>query len=201
MTDEAIPGRLVEDSMPPSPPGPVEQVVTAVKNLILPTHKELITQLRQGTPQKVRKVFQVPAGGTIGGGTANPDFSQVVYTAPESAEAWLHRITMTSPQHGPGAPLTTGAIVLVGTTFGEVIVMAPDNGVQNNTLPVQFIEGRSSAPHLDRGESLTISGGGLTPNDVIIIDLQIFLVTGLSEFTPRTMAPGDLTRKDSSDAF
>jgi hypothetical protein len=197
MQDEA--GILVDDSLPPntSHPGPFEQAVQAVKNLIMPTHKELITQLRQATPIKVRQTFQVPASGNIGGnGAMSPDYSAIVYTSPLSTEAWLHRITITSPQHSPGAPLTAGAIALFGTTFGEVIQFAPD-APQANTLPIQFIEGRSSAPHLDRGESLVISGGGLTAGDTIIVDLQVILVTGASEYTPRAMSPSDMTKSES----
>jgi len=189
-------GRLVDDSLPPDyiGQGPIAQALTAIKNLLIPTNKELLTWLRQNTPVKITKTFTVPAGGVLGGGLANPDLSQIIFTCPESSEAWIPRLSITSPNHLPSAPLTTGAIALIGSTFNEVIYFTPEPPAVA-TIPNQWFEGGNSAPHLDRGESLTISGTGLTAGDVIRIDAQIELVQGVSEFTPRTMSPTDLTAR------
>jgi hypothetical protein len=193
-------GPLVDDTLSPSGQGPFALAFQAIKNLIVPYHKELITMLRANTPMKVMKTFQVPASGILGGGVALPDLSLIILTAPESAECWLNRITITSPQHPPGTPLTTGSIVLVGSTFGELIVTAPDSP-SANTIPIQFIEGGNSAPHLDRGESLSISGTALTAGDIIRVDIQYTQVTGVSEFTPRRLSPTDLNRADSDPSI
>lgn len=184
MTDEYHAERLVQDSLSPQRPGVVEQVVTAVKNLILPTHKELIQQLRIPTPLKITQTFTASAGGVIGGGLANP-VPLTIWTCPVSTEAWIHRATFTSPGHGPAAPLTTGQVVLLGgqSGLGETVWFLPQNG---NVAPVQFTEGRASAPHLNSGETLGIVADTLPANTVLRIDLQILLTTqGLSGFTPR----------------
>lgn len=189
-------GRLVDDSLPPdyTGQGPIAQAITAIRNLLFPSNRELLTWMRANTPIKITKTFTVPAGGVLGGGLANPDLSQIIFTCPESSEAWIPRLTITSPQHLPNAPLTTGSIALIGTTFNEVIYFTPEPPAVA-TIPTQWFEGGDSAPHLDRGESITISGTGLTAGDVIRIDAQIILVQGVSEFTPRTMSPTDLTAK------
>lgn len=200
MTDENkdTVGQLVDDSLPPSKPGPVQQAIQAITNLILPTHKELITQLRAPTPQKVSKILTISGTGSIGGSVAQPDLSQIIYTAPVSAEAWLHRITITSPEHGAASPIVAPAeIVLVGSSSGEVIIFLPEIASTYQVAPTQFVEGRLSAPHLDRGESISVSGDGLPAGAHLRFDLQIVLVTGASEFTPRTMSPSDLTKEDA----
>lgn len=191
-------GRLVDDSLPPNYTGlnAVQEAIIAIKNLIVPSNKELVTWMRANTPVKITRVFTVPAGGVLGGGLLNPDLSQIIFTCPESSEAWINRITITSPQHAPGTPLTTGSLALIGTTFNEVIYVSPEPPAVA-CIPQQWIEGGNGAPHLDRGESITISGTALTPGDNIRIDMQIQLVQGVSEFTPRTMSPTDLTAKVS----
>lgn len=330
-TNKDVVGPLVDDSLPPGPPGVVEQVFQAVSNLILPAKKELITQLRAPTPQKVSKLFAISAAGTLGGSVAFPTLDQIVYTAPLSVEAWLHRITLTCPERGPANPilgggqitntlnvnnpaaganfnatlsntqyatllqvqytLTTSATVanrqagitanavifqspmtqpagiaatytfapglpvssgvaaagsvntypipsgliippgnlvnsnilniqagdqisaitiiyavqntagaemlLIGSTSGEVIASLPETVTTSMVVPNQFVEGRLSAPHLDRGESLCIVGDGLPANNHIRVDLQVVLMTGASEYTPRAMSPSDLTKAGS----
>lgn len=198
-TNKDVVGPLVDDSVPPSPPGMIQQAIQAISNLILPTHRELITQLRAPTPQKISKIFLISAAGTIGGSSSLPDFSQIIYTAPMSSEAWLHRITITSPEHGPATPIVSPAqLVLVGSTAGEIILSLPEIATTYQVAPTQFIEGRLSAPHLDRGESLVVAGDGLPASAHLRFDLQLVLVTGASEFTPKTMSPSDLTMKDPS---
>jgi hypothetical protein len=200
-TPKDVVGRLVDDSLPPdyTSQGPIQQALTAIKNLLIPINKELVTWVRENTPVKVTKVFVVPASGVLGGGLQNPDLSQIIFTCPESSEAWIPRLSITSPQHAPGTPLTTGSIMLIGSTFNEVVYFTPEPPAVA-TIPNQWFEGGNSAPHLDRGESLTISGTGLTAGDVIRIDAQIQLVQGLSEFTPRTMSPTDLTAKTTGSS-
>jgi hypothetical protein len=193
-------GPLVDDSLPPSPPGPIQQAVDAILNLIHPVNRELLTLLKGNTPIKITNSFTVPANGILGGGVATPDLSLVIWTAPMSSEAWLNRIMITSPQHLPSAPLTTGALALVGSTMGEIIVTAPDSPAAN-TIPIQFTESLNSAPHLDRGEKVTLSGTGLTAGDIVRVDLQIVLLQGISELTPKRMSPTDLTAKDATSPF
>jgi len=188
-------GQLVDDPTPgqSNPPNILQQALQAITNLILPTHDELITLLRTPTPVKVVKMFTVGAGGNIGGSVTMPDLSQIVYTAPMSSEAWLHRISISSPEHGPATPIVAPAEILLFGSNGEIVLMVPENASTSQVAPVQFIEGRLSAPHLSPGESLTISGDGLTAGNHIRIDLQFSLVQGITEFTPKTMSPTDLT--------
>jgi hypothetical protein len=191
-------GNLVDDSLPPNPPSPIQQAIQAIKNLILPTQHELITLMRTPTPMKVSKLLTISATGNLGGSVGFPTMDQIIYTAPVSAEAWLHRITITSPEHGPASPIIAPAeLVLIGSTAGEVILSLPEIASTYQVAPTQFIEGRFSAPHLDRGESLCVAGDGLPANAHLRFDLQIIIVTGASEFTPRTMSPSDLTRREA----
>lgn len=186
---------LVDDPTPGNPPTNIlQEAIQAISNLILPSQKELITLLRTTTPIKVSKLFTISGTGGLGGTVALPTFDQIVYTAPISSEAWLHRITITSPEHGPGSPIVSPAeLVLIGSTAGEIILSLPEIASTYQVAPTQFVEGRLSAPHLDRGESLCVNGDGLPNNAHLRIDLQIVLVQGVSEFTPKDMSPTDLT--------
>src|SRR6516165_341914 len=120
-------GPLVDDSLPPSPPGPIQQAVDAILNLIHPVNRELLTLLKGNTPIKITNSFTVPASGILGGGVSTPDLSQIIWTAPMGSESWLNRITITSPQHGPGSPL--------GPIAPSTTVVTPGNpGAGNNFL-------------------------------------------------------------------
>lgn len=181
MSDEFHPERLVDDSLSPKALSPVQEAIQAIKNFILPTHRELIEQLRIPTPQKVSNTFTVTAAGTIGGGLTAPA-PLTVYTCPVSVEAWLHRVTFSSPGNGPANPLKTGQIVLYGTQSGELLYFLPQNGI---VAPVQFTEGRASAAHLNSGETIGIVGDTLPAGTNIRIDLQFQLISiGVSPFTP-----------------
>lgn len=174
---------ILVDNIPPmdGPKNILQEAIQAITNLILPTNRELITLLRTPTPIKVTRSFTTSASGVIGGGLNAPD-PQLIYTCPMSAEAWLHRISITAPGYGPAAPLKTGQIMCLGSTSGEVIFFLPQAGT---VAPVQIVEGRASAPHLNSGETCGIVGDGLPNNISIRIDLQLTLLTGLSEFTPK----------------
>lgn len=180
---------ILVDNVPPvdGPQNWLQQAIQAITNLILPTQRELITFLRTPTPVKVSKTFTVDAGGTIGGGI-NATFPLTLYTCPMSAEAYLHRISVTAPGYGPAAPLTAGEIVCTGSTSGEVIFFLPISG---DIAPVQIVEGRLSAPHLNAGETAGILGDGLPAGITIRVDLQILLTTGISEYTPKTTSQLD----------
>lgn len=169
-------------------PSVLRQVVQAITSLVIPIHKELITTLRTPTPLKVSKTFLVDVNGCIGHGLDTPD-PEELYRCPMSAEAWVHRISITVPNHGPAQPLTAGEIMCYGSTAGEVIFFLPYHG---DIAPIQIIEGRLSAPHLNAGELMYIVGDQLTPGISIRIDLQIVLNQGVSEYTPRKMSPTDL---------
>lgn len=172
----------------PQSPSVLQQVVQAVSNLILPTQRELITRLRTPTPLKVSKTFVTDVNGCIGHGLDTPD-PEELYRCPMSAEAWLHRISITVPDYGPARPLESGELICVGSTAGEIIFFLPYHG---DIAPVQIVEGHLSAPHLNNGEVAAIVGDQMPPNVRIRIDLQIILNTGLSEYTPRKMSPSDL---------
>jgi hypothetical protein len=188
---------LVDDTVPTSSPNFFQQMVEAVKNLIIPTHKELITWLRAPTPIKITRVFTVSANGTLGGSVALPDLSQIIYTSPMGSESWLHRITITSPDHGPATPILSPAQLVLVSSNGPIILMLPEIASTYQVAPTQFIEGRLSAPHLSPGESITVSGDGLPNNAHLRFDLQIVLTQGVSEYTPKKMSPTDLTAKGS----
>lgn len=191
MKDELHPEHLVDETLSPQGMGPIEAAVQAVKNLILPTHHELIRQLRIPTPQKVTKSFTADASGNIGGGLANPS-PLTLFFCPESVEAWVHRMAFTSAGHGPSSPLTTGEIELIGSQSGEIVFFLPVSGV---IAPVILTEGRASAPHLNSGETLGIVGDTLPAGTQIRVDLQILLVApGVSAFTPNDRTPGVLLR-------
>lgn len=189
LPDEMVPERLVDETIPPKPPGAAQQVVTAIRNLILPTHRELIRRLKVPTPQKVTKTFTADASGNIGGGLGTtPLAEQIVYTCPVSVEAWIHRIMFTSPGNPPANPLKTGEIELIGTNSGEIIFFLPQNGV---VAPVLVTEGRASAPHLNSGESMTIVGDTLPAGTNIRVDLQILLIgEGISPYEPEDAIGG-----------
>jgi hypothetical protein len=174
-------------------PSLLQEAIQAISNLILPTNKELITLLRTPTPVKISRIFSISATGTLGGSAALPDLSQIIWTSPMGSESWLHRITITSPEHGPSSPIISPAeLVLMGSS-GEVILILPEIATTYQVAPTQFVEGMMSAPHLSPGESVSVSGDGLPANAHIKIDLQITLVQGVSEYTPMNMSPTDLT--------
>lgn len=186
MGDEMHPERLVDETLSPQGMSPIQEAFQAIKNLIMPTHEELIRTLRVPTPQKVTKTFTADASGNIGGGLSNP-VPAVVYVCPVSSEAWLHRFSISSPGNGPANPLKTGEIEFLGSQSGELIYFLPQNGV---VAPVQFTEGRASAAHLNSGEQLYIVGDTLPVGTVIRVDLQILLTApGTSVFTPNDRTP------------
>lgn len=183
---------ILVDNVPPvdGPMSWVQEAIQAIRNLILPAQHELITYLRVPTPQKVSKSFIVDGNGNIGRGLTTPD-PVPLYTCPLSSEAWLHRISISATGYGPASPLKTGEIVCLGSTSGETLFFLPLVGV---VAPIQIVEGRLSAPHLNSGETAGLVGDQLPPNISLKVDLQIILVTGLSEFTPRHRTQSVLDR-------
>lgn len=186
MSDEMHPERLVDQSLSPQGQGPIQEAIQAIKNLIIPTQRELLEHLRIPTPQKVSTALTASAAGVIGGGLSSPN-PVTVYTCPLSVEAWLHRITFTSPGNPPANPLKTGQIELVNNS-GEIIFFLPQNGV---VAPIQVTEGRASAAHLNSGETLGIIGDTLPANTVIRVDLQFLVIDQpVSAFIPAI--PGEI---------
>lgn len=168
------------------------QFISAITNVVMPQHKELITLLRIPTPIKVSRIFKVDTHGHIGGGFTNPD-PEEVYRCPVSGEAWLHRITVYSQEYSPLDPLDEGELLCTGTTSGEIIFYLPEQPDQKQIAPMQpVLEGRQSAPHLNPGEVVQLVGQSLPVGKHIRIDLQLNFVTGISEYTPRTEAPTNL---------
>lgn len=187
--DDNTRGDLLVDNVPPIEGAKTifQEVIQAITNLIVPTNRELITFLRTPTPIKVSQSFNVSAGGIIGGGLSAPS-PVSLYSCPLSAEAWLHRIAITAPTYGPSNPLKTGQIVCLGSTSGETIFFLP---IAGSIAPIQIVEGRLSAPHLNSGETIGLVGDGLPASISIRVDMQIILMTGISEYTPRTTSPQD----------
>jgi hypothetical protein len=168
-----------------------QQAWNALAGLLNNNQKDLLTILRTPTPVKISKVLTVDSSGCIGGGLDTPDPVEL-YRCPMSHEAWLNRITITSPEHHPTTPLTTGEAYIIGSTSGEIILFLPING---NVAPVQAPEGRLSAPHLNPGEVVAVVGDQLPVGNHLRFDFQIMLVTGISEYTPKTFAP-DIIQTD-----
>lgn len=169
-------------------PSLLHQVWDALTGQLHQNQEELVTLLRTPTPVKHTKIVAIDPSGCIGGGLDSPDPVEL-YRCPMSAEAWINRITVTSPEHHPATPLTTGEALLTGSTAGEIILFLPISGA---VAPVQAPEGRLSAPHLNRGEVVTIVGDQLPAGHHLRFDFQILLVTGISEFTPKNYAPGQI---------
>lgn len=161
----------------------VADAISGLKSLFNRQYSDLVTIMRQPTPVKISKVVQADASGSIGGGLTIPNAVPVeLWMCPISFEAWVNRITVTSPGHPPNAPLTTGQVWCAGSN-GEPIFFLPLGG---NVAPVQITEGRISAPHLNSGEFLTIAADTLPANTSLRLDLQIVLVTGSSNLAPNT---------------
>jgi hypothetical protein len=174
-----------------------KEAANAIASLIFGTNKQLetvITMLKTPTPIKVTQNLLVDPSGCIGGGLSSPD-PKLLYACPSSAEAWLHRITITAPDYGPAAPLTQGQLLCTGSTSGEILFFLPYHG---DVAPIQIVEGLASAPHLNNGERALIVADQLPPGIHIRIDLQISIVIGVSTYTPRESSPTNLDKSKSS---
>lgn len=171
---------------------PLKQVWDALTGLFVHQNKQLLTVLRTPTPVKISQVFTVSASGCIGGGLDTPD-PEIIYRCPISHEGWINRITITSPEHHPASPLTQGEALITGSTAGEVILFLPISGA---VAPIQAPEGRLSAPHLNPGEEVRIVADMLPVGHHLRFDLQIMLVTGVSEYTPPKFAPNEVSAEE-----
>lgn len=165
-----------------------QQAWNAISGLLRNNQAQLVNILRTPTPVKVSRSFLIDPSGCIGAGLAQP-MPHTIYQCPMSAEAWVTRITVTSPEHSPNNALVQGEIMVTGSTSGEVIFFLPLSGA---IAPVQITEGRLSAPHLNPGEQMWIVGDQLPAGHHIRVDLQVMLVQGVSEYTPPKFAPGEV---------
>ena len=147
---------------------------SSIGNLFRDGVQSLIEVMRQPTPNKV--AFQVLTSST---GAISPT---TIWMNPMSQEAWINRIAISAVGYTPAAPLTTGWLTLNGAA-GDLIYAFPISGT--TVAPVVIAEGRVSAPHLNSGSSLSVTGAALPPNISIRFDLQIVLVSGVSQYTPR----------------
>ena len=146
---------------------------SSIGNLFRDGIQSMIEVMRQPTPNKV--TFQVLTSST---GAVPPT---TIWMNPMSQEAWINRIAVSAVGYTPAAPLTTGWLTLNGAS-GDLINFFPIGGT---VAPVVITEGRVSAPHLNSGSSLTVTGAGLPASISIRFDLQIILVSGVSQYTPR----------------
>jgi|SRR5215469_78416 len=153
------------------------------------SNDELITLLRTPTPVKVTKRLTSDVNGCLGNGVVTP-VPEVLYQCPASAEAWLHRISISSPNYTPRNPLQAGEMIAYGSG-GELVFFTPLAG---DICPVQLVEGHLSAPHLNGSEELLIVGDALPPNIPFRFDFQIILRTGISQYTPLAESPSDMTK-------
>lgn len=184
---------IAQDNIPR--PSLLKDFLNAFGRIFIRQNKEIITVLRTPTPVKFTKTVHVDDHGCIGSGLDTPNPVEV-YRNSESSEGWLHIITITSPQYGPSSPLQVGQLLMTGTTAGQVIFWLPQAG---DLAPVQMREGRLSASHLNPGEVVQVVGDQLPPGISLRFDFQVVLVTGMSEFTPRSNAPSDLTPSNILD--
>lgn len=157
----------------------IRGVANNITGFLAGQQRELIRYLRVPTPQKVTFVVQADGTGTIGGGFANPT-PIFIYQCPVSQEAWIHRISVTSPSGTPKAPLTTGQLMAISGA-GEPLFFLPTGGV---VAPVTITEGRGSAAHLNPGSRMSIYGDSFPPNTALRFDLQILLDIGVSNYAP-----------------
>lgn len=147
-------------------------------------HRDVLLKVKVPTPIKVIHTVTSDASGCLSGGLDVPVDPEILYMCPSSHEAWLHRILVTSPNYPPAVPLTTGEIMLIGST-GQIITWTPQPGEENNVVPSLLeVEGGLSAAHLTPGERLYVLGDQLPPNIQFRFDLQINLVAGISSATP-----------------
>jgi hypothetical protein len=174
-----------------------KDVANAIGNLLFNNNRELLTILRTPTPIKIVKVLEVDPSGCIGGGQDTPN-PVPLYTAPPSAEAWLHRIVITSLEYTPSNPLQQGEMRCTGTTAEEPIFSLPHRG---DLTDVYMLEGRLSAPHLNPSETAHIVGSQMPPGIHIRFDLQVILNQGLSEYTPRANSPTNLDVRTPNKSF
>jgi hypothetical protein len=174
-----------------------KDMANAIGALLFNNNRELITLLRTPTPIKIVKVLEVDPSGCIGGGQDSPT-PVTLYTAPASTEAWLHRITITSPEYTADAPLQIGGLRCTGSTAEEPIFSLPHRG---DLTDVYILEGRLSAPHLNASEAAWVVGQSMPPGIHLRFDLQIILSEGLSEFTPRRSSPTNLDARTPKDTF
>lgn len=168
--------------------GQHEDLSSILKDLLHVTnvhHQEQISILRTPSPIKIVQTFIADEHGCIGNGLDSPN-PVTIWECPMSAEAWLHRITISSPEYHPAQPLQTGEAYLLGST-GQLITWLPHRG---DIAPVQLLEGSASAPHLSPGERIQIVADLLPVGISLRVDMQIVLQTGLSQYTPKSGAPG-----------
>jgi len=179
MTDTSNPvGDFIQDA--------AQGIFNGLKG-IFTGQQSLISILRQPTPIKVTYSVTADGSGTIGGGLLTPN-PVVLWQCPESHEAWINRVAVRSPGHGPSAPLQTGQVYVTGSTSGELLFFLPIGG---SIAPIQVTEGRLSAAHLNPGERIEIAADGLGATTSLRFDFQIILVTGISSDTPRPNLSGD----------
>lgn len=172
-----------------------KDILNNISGVLFNNNRELITIMRTPTPIKIVKVLEVDPSGCIGGGQDSPNPVDL-YRCPPSTEAWIHRLVVTSPEYTPEAPLQIGGLRCTGTTAGEPIFSLPHRG---DLTDVYVLEGRLSAPHLNPGEVVQVVGQSMPPGIHLRFDLQVTLVSGLSEFTPRAQSPTNLDARTPSD--
>lgn len=165
--------------MPDSLADVMSDSLESIKQLLHLQRRDIVTVLRQPTPIKITRTATADASGNIGGGIA-AGTPVMLYQISEAHEAWINRVTVSSPGHGPSSPLTAGE-AWVQTNTGFPIFFLPIGG---SVAPVIISEGRLSAPHMSPGEQIMISGDGLGAGTVLKFDFQIVLVTGVSADTP-----------------
>ena len=161
----------------------IRDAVNAIGGLLHRHHKELVNVMRQPTPLNVTVTVQANAAGVIGGGFTAPS-PITLWQCPVSTEGWLNRIGLLSPSGTPGTPLTTGQMLMTGSTAGELIMFYPLAGI---VAPTLVTEGRLSAAQLNPGEQVLLIGDGLPANAYFTFYFQVVMVQGVSDYTPKIM--------------
>lgn len=158
----------------------IKDAVNYLGGMLYKNNKDLLNFLRVPTPVKVTYNLVADANGNIGGGFANPN-PVLIYQCPMSHEGWVHRLAVTSPSGQPKSPLTTGQLILISGA-GDPLMFFPVGGA---IAPVLVTEGRGSAFHLNSGSFIRAYGDTFAAGTALRIDMQIILVQGMSEYTPR----------------
>lgn len=159
----------------------LSSITSSLGKLFFKQTYDLLTVLRQPTPQKVSTVLTVSGTGLLGSGPVTSQNPATIWQCPMSHEAWVNRLAVTSPGYFGSNAMTSGYMIL-NNSLGQLVYFLP---IGTNVAPVLFTEGRLSAPHLAAGESLTVYGSGLPNGAQIRFDLQLVLVEGVSPDTPR----------------
>ena len=134
--------------------------------------------------------MEVDPSGCIGGGQDTPTPVDL-YRCPPSTEAWLHRIVVTSPEvySRLQTTLQIGRTAMHGDNRWRTYILLAAQRRSNRRLRPR---GKAIRTALKPRGGCTGCGPKHAAGIHLRFDLQVILVSGLSEFTPRKQSPTNL---------